>query len=233
MIASSQNQAKKKTFSFLPAKQHKKNSFPFVMASLAATLVSVISLESYKIAKVNGSTCSLDPSNSQITLRDSNWINAMKTSNNGETLVTGNQHGLMQIWNLNNCQIAKIKAHDDAISAIAIDPNNKIIATSSRDNTIKLWDLEGNSIATFSGHKDDIESIAFAPNSKVLASGSTDRTVRLWDVETGKEIANFQAVAPVMEVNFINNSNKILAREKNDRISILEMPILNQEKAGI
>lgn len=205
----------------------KKNSFPFAILSLVITIASVAFLEGHKIYKSERSTRTLDENNEQITLRDSNWIGTMKTSDDGKMIVTGNYNGLMQIWNLNNCEIKTVKAHKDAISAIAIDPGSNIIATSSRDDTLKLWDINGNLITTFSGHLDDIESLAFAPNGKFIATGSHDRTVRLWNVETGNLIATFPTFAPVIQVNFVNNGNKIVAREKNPRILILKIANLN------
>jgi WD40 repeat protein len=66
--------------------------------------------------------------------------------------------------------LAEFKAHDDAITVVAVSPNGKL-AASAADTVIKVWDLATRKeIATLTDHTQPIHDLQFSPDSKRLAS---------------------------------------------------------------
>eukprot|EP00002_Diphylleia_rotans_P021042 TRINITY_DN408_c0_g1_i6.p1 TRINITY_DN408_c0_g1~~TRINITY_DN408_c0_g1_i6.p1 ORF type:complete len:545 (-),score=100.08 TRINITY_DN408_c0_g1_i6:56-1690(-) len=75
-----------------------------------------------------------------------------------------------------------IKAHDMAISSVALHPKKPIIATVSDDRTWKMWSVQtGELIMSGDGHKDWVSGADFHPKGTHLVTASGDSTVKIWD----------------------------------------------------
>lgn len=87
-----------------------------------------------------------------------------------------------------------IKAHRDAIYALAFSPDGKRLATAGYDRVIHLWEIPdepkeaAGPILTLKDHSDTVYGVAFHPDGKLLASVSADRAVKVWDAATGKRL---------------------------------------------
>ena len=100
------------------------------------------------------------------------------------------RYGEVKIWTIDSDETREIKAHDDAIYAVAIHPTNKTFATGSYDNRIFLWSLEtALPISTIEGHVDAVYGLEFTSRGDYLVSVSADRNVKLWDWQTNKQIS--------------------------------------------
>jgi WD40 repeat protein len=74
------------------------------------------------------------------------------------------------------------KAHQLAISCIAIHPRKPVLATVSDDHTWKLWSLnKPELIFSGMGHSDWVSGCAFHPKGSYLATTSGDHTIKIWD----------------------------------------------------
>ncbi|XP_073489674.1 sperm-associated antigen 16 protein [Aquarana catesbeiana] len=81
-------------------------------------------------------------------------------------------------YNLSNT----LKAHELAVSSVALHPRKEILVTASDDRLWKMWSIpSGEIIMTGEGHTDWLSGCCFHPNGTKLATCSGDTTVRIWD----------------------------------------------------
>ncbi|XP_071977464.1 sperm-associated antigen 16 protein isoform X1 [Engystomops pustulosus] len=81
-------------------------------------------------------------------------------------------------YNLSNT----LKAHELAVSCLALHPRKEILVTASDDRLWKMWSIpSGEIIMTGEGHSDWLSGCCFHPNGTKLATCSGDSTVRIWD----------------------------------------------------
>ncbi|XP_029461985.1 sperm-associated antigen 16 protein [Rhinatrema bivittatum] len=79
-------------------------------------------------------------------------------------------------------QHSSIKAHNLAVSCLALHPRKEILVTGSDDHLWKMWSIiKGEVIMTGEGHTDWISGCSFHPRGLKLATSSGDTTVRIWD----------------------------------------------------
>lgn len=89
-------------------------------------------------------------------------------------------------------QVESFKAHDLAVSNIALHPNRDVIATVSDDTTWKMWSIPDRELLlTGRGHTMWIGGCDFHPDGTKLATGSGDTSVKVWDFSEGECVLTF------------------------------------------
>lgn len=86
-------------------------------------------------------------------------------------------------------QIASIKAHSSAITALEFFPNSgHMLISSGHDSMIKLWSTThpNKLIRDYSAHSKSVKHVTFSEEGFNFISCSYDKTVKIWDTETGK-----------------------------------------------
>ncbi len=106
---------------------------------------------------------------------------------NGEQFATVDDHGEIQIWDVEDGQsLIALRGHDNWVWTIAFSPTQPLLASGSHDQTIRLWDVDDRQcIHILRGHTNWVWSVVFSPDGQTLASGSWDHTIRLWEVDSG------------------------------------------------
>src|SRR5262249_36630514 len=95
--------------------------------------------------------------------------------------------------------LAKIDAHDDAVSALAFSRDGSMLVTGGYDHAIKLWEgqnprnINSKPRITLTGHKNWIFGLAFSPGGVTPVYASCHRTAKAGDVKPGTEKANLTA----------------------------------------
>jgi hypothetical protein len=109
-------------------------------------------------------------------------------SADGKVLAVG-RGGDVHLWDVEaGKQQRLLKAHGDAVQALAYSPDGKTLATAGRDNIIKLWDTETwAERSVLRGHTKDVRALAFSPDGTRLASAGSDALVIVWETAAGKE----------------------------------------------
>ncbi|KAF8097245.1 hypothetical protein N665_0292s0024 [Sinapis alba] len=103
----------------------------------------------------------------------------------------------LKIWRASDlrCQ-ESIKAHDDAVNAVAVSTNGTVY-TGSADRRIRVWAKPADSkrhklVATLEKHKSAVNALALNEDGSVLFSGSCDRSILVWERE---DSSNYMAVS--------------------------------------
>lgn len=119
-----------------------------------------------------------------------NELTNIEMSKSGKILVTGDQTGELNIWNLGNGTLQKtLTGHESEIQSIAISPDEKIIASTEKNGQIKIWDLiSGNIKSTFTGHSIEYDKSVgvLIPDNNTLMSWIASRDVKMWNLQTGE-----------------------------------------------
>lgn len=146
----------------------------------------------------------------------------------GRILVTGDEDGLIQVFQVDNRAILKTwKEHKQAVWTTKFSPTDlATLMSASDDQTVRLWDLTSQESTTkFLGHTDYVRCANFMPGntSTMIISGSYDETVRLWDPRASNRAAMvFKHAAPVEAVLPMSSGTTVLA-SASDQISVLDL----------
>ncbi|NJO43190.1 MAG: hypothetical protein HC865_21955 [Cyanobacteria bacterium RU_5_0] len=153
------------------------------------------------------------------SLEHENLVSSSIFSPDGETIASGNEDGVIKLWNPENEQELQISSKQQAsISSINFSPDGKMIASGSRDGTIKLWNPKnGQELQPFSRQQASISSINFSPNGRMIASGNGDGTIKLWNIESRQLLKTLTGhQASVLSISF-SPDGKMIASGGYDR----------------
>ncbi len=125
-------------------------------------------------------------------------ISSISYSENG-MLVTGSYDGTVRIWDATiEREPLVIKAHEDAITSVAVSQDGKWLATASSDRTVRLWELSAmKSGPSLAPHRGPVHSVVFSPGSDwVFTAESIHAVPRQWRPTTGREGLQFTLAKP-------------------------------------
>jgi serine/threonine protein kinase len=154
-------------------------------------------------------------------------INSIAIFTNGQYLISGDDGGMVAVWNLNMPQqpMATYRTNN-SIWTVAASPNHSQIASGDKDRKVQLRrkELIGNSLQELHGdfsnldsHNGFVYTVQFSPDGKILASGGADRKIRLWNADTSKIIYTLDGHQDaVTAIQFMPNG-KILISAGADR----------------
>ncbi len=114
-------------------------------------------------------------------------VTSLALSRNQKVLVigTGGADGVIRVWDLEKIQeLPAIRAHREAVWALAITENKELLASGGQDlrqrldHGIRITNLSTSEVmTTLSSHTDTVSSLTFIANDTKLLSTSWDRTV--------------------------------------------------------
>ena len=129
------------------------------------------------------------------TFNDSDNVQAIAMSPDGNTLISGSRDRTIKIWNLTNGQLQReLAGHELTVTALAISPNGQIIASGSRDETVKVWDFHTGEVRyILENHAEEVRKeiacLLFSLDGQILYSCSAGGTTFCWDINTGKKLS--------------------------------------------
>ncbi|MGA8117706.1 MAG: hypothetical protein WCA46_29065 [Actinocatenispora sp.] len=124
----------------------------------------------------------------------------------GKLLATGDQRGLVRLWNLSDPSHpvpygAAVRADPTAVYWVAVSPDGRTLATADYARTVRLWNITDPAHPRpwgppLTGHRGIVFSVAFSPDGHTLISASNDHTFRLWNVADPAHAAAWGAPVP-------------------------------------
>lgn len=122
-----------------------------------------------------------------VRLRMPDRVSAIALSRDGRSLITADDEGAIQIWDLSSGQLKQAFETGQEITALAIDPSGQLLAIARADYAIGFWNVTTGPLQVeLRKHEDVINALAFSPDGKTIASGGDDRTAILWDVANAR-----------------------------------------------
>ncbi len=122
------------------------------------------------------------------TLNQSNSVNALAFSPDGELIVTASADGTAQVWQTaNGAKVEPSLTHKGAILDVAFSSDGKSVATASLDKTAALWQVGSDRSIQFR-HEQAVTAVSLSQDGKRIVTASTDKMVRVWSA-SGKVIA--------------------------------------------
>ncbi len=118
------------------------------------------------------------------TLPHTDCVRSLAFSADGQTLITGANNGLVQLWSVaDGLKLRVLKGHVGAVWSVAVSPSGDLIASGGEDKTVRLWSASrGQERQVFTRHTGRVTAIAISPDGRWLASAAQDRTILLWAV---------------------------------------------------
>jgi COMPASS component SWD2 len=119
-------------------------------------------------------------------------INSMDFYKDGETLISANNDGCVQIYNTFEASITrKLYCKEYGVDLVRFTHHQNAVLCASNQayrgtDTIRYWSLHDNCYLNFFvGHTDKVVSLAMSPVNDTFVSASDDGSVRLWDLKAG------------------------------------------------
>lgn len=136
----------------------------------------------------NALRLSLATSRVKLTLTGDEVTYATAFSPDGKHVVTGEENGIAQVWDIQTGQEILRLDVTAQIVAIFYSLSGDQLITADDVGYIKIWDARtGKEISRVMAHNGGIESMAMSADGSLLATTGS-KIVRIWDVATGEEL---------------------------------------------
>lgn len=105
-------------------------------------------------------------------------------SADGRLVASGNEHGKIIIYNLQNKTSTDIESYTSSPSSITFNTQDSLLA-STRGNTLKIYNTQTGELITVPSHEDAaIKKTIFSPNGTLVALGLENGAIRTYDTKT-------------------------------------------------
>ena len=124
------------------------------------------------------------------TFQHDNWTFTVAFSPNGQRLATGDNEGIVKIWDVQTRKvIAQLEGDTVGVYTVTFSPDGRTLATAGYHGQIKLWSVSNWEHLGTLENSGTVHTLDFSPDGKMLAS-TGHSAVTLWSVDSGKEIAS-------------------------------------------
>lgn len=146
----------------------------------------------------------IDTATPRSTFKTDFGLRTLAFSPNGKLLASGDDDGIVCLWNATvqqqgfagrisqHLSALKLKKHKADIAALAFSPDGKMLLSGSVDGTIRAWDTTtGQQQYICPGHVGEVSDIAASAEGSTLISvhSREDKLIK-WDVNTGHPLSS-------------------------------------------
>ena len=175
--------------------------------------------------------------NQIVTFDHHDWVWAVAFSSDGKLLVTGDNSGQVNAWDIQRQQaITQFYADSDSVYTVQFSPDDQLLAAAGYEGKVKLWtvpDWIPHGTLTSNG---TISDISFSPDSSTLAATSY-KSIHLWTVDTGENIATLTGHTDwVRATDFSSDGSTLISGGADRTVQIWDVTpynTLNQDTVRI
>jgi serine/threonine protein kinase len=151
------------------------------------------------------------------------FIYALAYSANGQHLVTGNDEGLVVVWDIR--KRVRLKTYNTGPSPVrAVAFLSERVVSAGDDGTLRIWNA-GALQHEWLGHTAAVQALAVSPNSRQVLSGDAEGNLRLWSVATGKTVQNWTGhKETVNAIAFLSNGRQAVSGGADGAVSLWQLP---------
>lgn len=140
----------------------------------------------------------------------SEFVNAVALSPDGQTIATGDRKGTIALWNFNTGQLQRSLTHGGLVYQLRFSSDGKTLLSGGLDNTVKRWNLKTGQMNHLST-RFSVQEMTFTPNEQMVAVGSDQsNAVQILFSSTGEQVAMPIHGQGVSAIAF-NSTGRILA----------------------
>ena len=119
-------------------------------------------------------------------------LNPYHLSNDGQSFLSGNSKGQVQIWDIKTGEaVLTGMQHPAAITAIAENKDGSQILTACLDGIVRIWDkTTGEQVGHQFQHDRTMIYVQMIHNNQTLVTAGNNQTILLWDVKSGQQMGS-------------------------------------------
>ncbi len=149
-------------------------------------------------------------------------ITSMALAKNESVLATGDETGVLKLWDRNVSFQHQLNIHTENIRGISFGPENIKMLTCSDDKTARVTDVEtGKEELVFTKHGAEVKSCDWHPYKALVMSGGKDNFAKLWDPHSGEELCTLYAHhQQVSKIKWHQNGNWVATGSKDASVRV-------------
>lgn len=151
------------------------------------------------------------------------FIYSLAYSTNGQQLVTGNDEGLVVVWDLR--KRVRLKTYNTGPAPVrAVAFLSERVISAGDDGTLRLWNA-GALQHEWLGHSAVVQALAASPDGRQVLSGDAEGHLRLWSVATGKTVQSWTGhKQAVNAVAFLGNGRQAVSGGTDGAVCLWQLP---------
>lgn len=133
-------------------------------------------------------------------------VTCVAWSNDGETLATAGQDGVVRLWGQDGTLKKLLEGHTGSVFSLEWAPSDKVLLTGAEDSVAIVWDAAtGAALTRFTGHSAPVLDVCWKSDT-TFATAGTDHVVKVGTLATAGGSCEVEVVA-----TFAGHSNEINA----------------------
>ncbi len=161
------------------------------------------------------------------------YVEDLKFTFDGQTLVAATTAGTVEIWNILKQQKTIIPVFvGKKVSAISISPNGDKIATGNEIGTIKVWNMQRKLLYQNTVSKQKISDLNFSRDGQLLAWAGEDKTIGIWNFNNREQdtLKTFAGHADsVQSVNFSPDGKTLVSASADRTVRLWQIDPINSQ----
>lgn len=165
--------------------------------------------------------------------------NSVFLSEDGETVLTGSDDFLANLWDARTGEQLltfgenEADRHQGTVDIAIFSPNESRVATGGRDDKVKIWNRETGELEFTlpdpsrpgEGHTGWVRTLSFLPGGEYLVSAGDEFTIRMWDIETGTLEKTFEGhTGYVDSIDVSHDGSRLISGGLDKIVYIWDIP---------
>ncbi|MBK9600813.1 MAG: TIR domain-containing protein [Anaerolineales bacterium] len=167
---------------------------------------------------------------------DKQVIDAVVFTPDSRQVITADQQGIINIWDVTNGEKVNTLVTDDVILSLAVSPNGKYLAAGVEENNYSIvWDLAAASQIATLPQIGRIKSVQFSNDGNLLATGSSETTIFLWNAADGsfnRMDGEYSVNGEALSMEFSPDDKQLAVGDSTGYVYLFDIG-LNQEIARL
>ena len=122
------------------------------------------------------------------------WVCALVFSNDGTTLISGDEDGVLRLWDVPRRAQRKAVTCDVQINSLAVVPDQDCVAAGCADGWVRIWNIKTYELeASWPAHEGPAWGTACSHDGRLLASAGADGNIVVWDMSVRRQLVAWHA----------------------------------------
>ena len=119
-----------------------------------------------------------------------NWGSPITFSPDGKYVVSGNNGGVVKVWNADSGNEICECFHGGKVTSVSFDPNATRIVSGSSNGIITIWDVQTGAYVLTLDAESGVQTVFFSDDGKRIFASCEDGDIKKWDSVIDNEVAD-------------------------------------------